>query len=198
MQAIMGGKKCKTPSENIMQSRERKRHCLSPKNMDFRFRSIKYQRNSLLKRRMSSLSIMNSLRRRWKQSISSFRTRPGPVLSIGEGELAVMTYTSAVDKMKVFSAFIREGLENGDLVDCGYPDEESETFRAKLKEYGIDVEKYEREGALVLEVYLSGTCQTVNLTRKERSGGGLRRGLRLRGRDISISERLKTLVISPF
>jgi hypothetical protein len=97
------------------------------------------------------LSIMNSLRRRWKQSISSFRTRSGPVLSIGEGELAVMTYTSAVDKMKVFSAFIREGLENGDLVDCGYPDEESETFRAKLKEYGIDVEKYEREGALVLD-----------------------------------------------
>jgi KaiC/GvpD/RAD55 family RecA-like ATPase len=73
------------------------------------------------------------------------------VLSIGEGEMAVVTYTSAVDKMKVFSAFIREGLENGDLVDCGYPDEESETFRAKLKEYGIDVEKYERKGALVLD-----------------------------------------------
>jgi KaiC/GvpD/RAD55 family RecA-like ATPase len=65
--------------------------------------------------------------------------------------MAVATYTSAVDKMKVFSAFIREGLENGDLVDCGYPDEESETFRAKLKEYGIDVEKYERKGALVLD-----------------------------------------------
>jgi len=73
------------------------------------------------------------------------------VLSIGEGEVAVVTYTSAVDKMKVFSAFIREGLENGDLVDYGYPDEESETVRAKLKEYGIDVEKYEREGALVLD-----------------------------------------------
>jgi hypothetical protein len=71
------------------------------------------------------------------------------VLSIGE--VAVVTYTSAVDKMKVFSAFIREGLENGDLVDYGYPDEESETVRAKLKEYGIDVEKYEREGALVLD-----------------------------------------------
>jgi hypothetical protein len=65
--------------------------------------------------------------------------------------VAVVTYTSAVDKMKVFSAFIREGLENGDLVDYGYPDEESETVRAKLKEYGIDVEKYEREGALVLD-----------------------------------------------
>ncbi|NIR86532.1 hypothetical protein GWO13_02740, partial [Candidatus Bathyarchaeota archaeon] len=71
-------------------------------------------------------------------------------LNIKEGELAVVTYTSAVDKMKVFSAFIREGLENGDLVDYTYPDEEAETVRAKLKEHGIDVEKYERKGALVL------------------------------------------------
>jgi len=94
---------------------------------------------------------MNSLRRTWKRSISSFKAKPGPVLSIKEGEVAVVTYTSAVDKMKVFSAFILEGLENGDLVDYGYPDEESETVRAKLKEYGIDVEKYEREGALVLD-----------------------------------------------
>jgi len=70
------------------------------------------------------------------------------LLNIGEGEQVVVTYTSAVDKMKVFSAFIHEGLENGDLVDYGYPDEESETFRAKLKEHGIDVEKYEREGSL--------------------------------------------------
>jgi len=65
--------------------------------------------------------------------------------------VAVVTYTSAVDKMKVFSAYILEGLENGDLVDYGYPDEESETIRAKLKEYGIDVEKYEKKGALVLD-----------------------------------------------
>jgi len=71
-------------------------------------------------------------------------------LNIKEGETAVVIYTSAVDKMKVFSAFIREGLENGDLVDYTYPDEEAETVRAKLKEYGIDVEKYERKGALVL------------------------------------------------
>ncbi|MGD8543765.1 MAG: MEDS domain-containing protein [Candidatus Bathyarchaeota archaeon] len=71
-------------------------------------------------------------------------------LNIKEGELVVVTYTSAVDKMKVFSAFIREGLENGDLVDYAYPDEESETVRATLKEHGIDVEKYERQGALVL------------------------------------------------
>jgi len=61
-----------------------------------------------------------------------------------------MTYTSAVDKMKAFSAFIRQGLENGDLVDYTYPDEESETIRTKLKEHGIDVEKHERNGTLFL------------------------------------------------
>ena len=79
--------------------------------------------------------------------LNKARTR----INIKEGEQVVVTYTSAVDKMKVFSAFVREGLENGDLVDYGYPDEESETVRAKLKEHGIDVEKYEREGALVLD-----------------------------------------------
>jgi predicted transcriptional regulator len=71
-------------------------------------------------------------------------------LNIKEGEMVVVTYTSAMDKMKVFSAFIREGLENGDLVDYTYPDEEKETVRAKLKENGIDVEKYEKKGALNL------------------------------------------------
>jgi len=71
-------------------------------------------------------------------------------LNIKEGEMVVVTYTSAMDKMKVFSAFIREGLENGDLVDYTYPDEEKETVRAKLKENGIDVEKYGKKGALNL------------------------------------------------
>jgi len=98
-----------------------------------------------------SLSIKDSLQRRWKRSISSFRAKPAPVLSIREGEVAVVTYTSVVDKMQVFSAFVREGLENGDLVSYGYPDEESETVRAKLKEHGIDVEKYERNGTLTMD-----------------------------------------------
>jgi len=67
-----------------------------------------------------------------------------------EGEIAVMLYTSAVDKMRAFSAFIREGLENGDKVDYTYPNDESETVRTTLKQYGINVEKYERNGALTL------------------------------------------------
>jgi len=74
----------------------------------------------------------------------------GPVLNIGEGESAILTYISATDKMKVFSTFMREGLENGDAVSYVYPDEESKTVRAKLTEHGIDVEKHEKDGALHL------------------------------------------------
>ncbi|MDH5438535.1 MAG: MEDS domain-containing protein [Candidatus Bathyarchaeota archaeon] len=71
-------------------------------------------------------------------------------IRLREGEVAVMLYTSAVDKMKILSTFIREELASGDMVSYKYPDEESETVRAKLREYGIDVEKYERNGTLRL------------------------------------------------
>jgi hypothetical protein len=67
-----------------------------------------------------------------------------------EGEVSIVTYTSTVDKMKIFSDFIREGLENGDLVDYTYPDSESETVRAKLERYGIDVKKKEKNGTLLM------------------------------------------------
>jgi len=53
--------------------------------------------------------------------------------------------------MKLFSTFIREGLDNGDKIEYDHPDEESETVRARLKEYGINVEKYEKKGALEIE-----------------------------------------------
>jgi len=100
---------------------------------------------------MPKLSIINSLRRRWKRSIPSDILKASPALNLGEGEVSLVTYTSAADKMKAFAAFIREGIVNGDLTDYTYPDEESETVRAKLKEHGIDVEKYERKGALLLK-----------------------------------------------
>jgi len=99
---------------------------------------------------MPKLPIIDALRQRWKRSFPSDVLKIGPVLNVMEGDEIVVTYTSAVDKMKFFSAFIREGLENGDLVTYTYPDEESETVRAKLREHGIDVEKYEKSGALSL------------------------------------------------
>jgi len=92
----------------------------------------------------------------WKRSIPSDVLKVGPVLNLREGEAIIVMYTSIADKMKVFSAFIREGLENGDLVTYTYPDEESETVKVKLREYGIDVEKYEKEGALLLETLTEG------------------------------------------
>jgi hypothetical protein len=71
--------------------------------------------------------IEDFLRRMRKQP--SFQVETGPILSMQEGEVAVVTYTSAADKLKVFSAFIRDGLEAGDAVCYLYPDEESETVR---------------------------------------------------------------------
>jgi len=99
---------------------------------------------------MPDSSIIDSLQQKLKRSVSPFRVKPSPVLSLSEGAVAVMTYTPAADKMKIFSAFILEGLENGDMVNYNYPDDERETVRAKLKEQGINVEKYERNGALRL------------------------------------------------
>lgn len=99
---------------------------------------------------MSDLSLVDSLERLWKRSIFPSLTQAGSVLGLRGGDIGVMTYTSAADKMKVFSAFVREGLESGDMVDYTYPDEESDTVRARLKKYGVDVEKYERNGGLIL------------------------------------------------
>ena len=101
---------------------------------------------------MPSAAILDSLRQRWK-NLSSERTivsKAGPLLNIGEGEVALLTYTSSSDKMRIFSDYIREGLENGDFVDYTYPEDEKGTVRDKLKQYGIDVEKHEKNGALKL------------------------------------------------
>jgi hypothetical protein len=97
---------------------------------------------------MPKLPIIDASRQMWKPSIPSEALKAGSALNVREGEEVIVMYTSAANKMKVFSAFIREGLESGDAVWYTYPDEESETVRAMLKEQGVDVEKYERDGAL--------------------------------------------------
>ena len=99
---------------------------------------------------MPKLPIINSLRQKWRRSIPSGVLETAPVLNLMEGESIIVTYTSAADKMKIFSAFIREGLENGDAVIYFYPDEENENVRAKLKEHGIKVEEYEKDGTLFM------------------------------------------------
>jgi len=99
---------------------------------------------------MPKLSILDALQRRWKRSVQLNVLDSVSVLDFREGEQIVITYTSATDKMKVFSAFMREGLESDDAVFYVYPDEESGTVRANLKKHRIDVEKHERNGTLYL------------------------------------------------
>lgn len=76
--------------------------------------------------------IKNILRQRWKHSIASFRKDAETVLNMMEGEVAIATYTSSVDKMKIFSAYIHDGIECGDWIFCLYPDEECKIVKAKL------------------------------------------------------------------
>ncbi len=99
---------------------------------------------------MPKLSFIDSLLRRGKRSIPSDTFETASLLNLSEGDEILMTYTSAVDKMKFFSAFIREGLEKGDAVWYTYPDEESAIVRAELRKYGINVEKHEKNGSLHL------------------------------------------------
>ena len=106
--------------------------------------------NDLAECATPNFSVIDSQKQRWKRSFPSSLLETGPVLDVRERDSIIATYTSAADKMKVFSAFIREGLESGDAVVYTYPDEESETVRAKLEEYGIDVEEYEKDGTLFM------------------------------------------------
>jgi len=93
---------------------------------------------------------IDSLLRRRKRPVSSDVLKTGAVLNISEGETAFLTYTSAVDKMRVFATFIQKGLESGDSVDYFYPDKESPIVRAKLKEHGVLVEECEKDGSLFM------------------------------------------------
>lgn len=99
---------------------------------------------------MPKLSFIDSLLRKGKRFIPSDTFETASVLNLSEGDEILLTYTSAVDKMKFFSAFIREGLENGDAVWYTYPDEESATVKGELKKHGINVEKHETNGSLHL------------------------------------------------
>jgi len=74
-----------------------------------------------------------------------------PVGLVREGEAAIVLYTPSVDKMRAFSAFIREGIVNGDRIAYIYPDEESEFVRFNLAKYGVDVDKYEKDGTLFMK-----------------------------------------------
>lgn len=100
---------------------------------------------------MSNLSGIDFQREVLKHHVPSDLLKVGPVLNVREGEESIAMYTSATDKMKIFSTFVRQGLENGDSIEYIYPDEESETVRAEFEKYGIDVEEYEEDGSLYMK-----------------------------------------------
>lgn len=115
------------------------------------------------------------LKSKWRRSVPSFGAMSESALSISEGELAVITYTSAADKMKAFSAFIRQGLENGDRVFYTFPDEEKATVRKRLIQNGIDPgrgEKGEKSGSLILRsssehYFVNGVFDKKNVIGRE-------------------------------
>jgi hypothetical protein len=73
-----------------------------------------------------------------------------PSLRLREGEHLVVFYTKKVDKWKLFSMYIQQGLSEGDRVIYAYSNVDSEIVKAKLNEHKIDVGKHEKNGSLVL------------------------------------------------
>ena len=91
--------------------------------------------------------------------LESFFEKVHPSFPFSGGESVLFTYTSKIDKMKMFSTLIWEGLTAGNRVIYKYPDNEDTVVRKKLKEHGVNVEKHERDGSLILttlsQFYLS-------------------------------------------
>jgi len=91
--------------------------------------------------------------------LEGFFEKLRPSVSFGGGEVVLFTYTPNTDKMKMFSTLIWEGLTGGNKVIYKYPDNEDKAVREKLKEHGVDVEKREKDGSLILttlsQFYLS-------------------------------------------
>ena len=81
---------------------------------------------------------------------SLIKTDRCPSLDMGEGDHLVVFYTGKVNKWGIFSAYIHQGIRKGDRVIYAHSDIDADNVRAKLKEQGIDVEKHERNGSLVL------------------------------------------------
>jgi len=102
---------------------------------------------------MPESRIIDSPRHRRKRSVPYGVLKIDSALRLKEGELIVAVYTSesALYKIKSFLAFVQDGLESGDAVNYVYPDEESLTVWAMLKDAGIDVEQYKRDDTLRLE-----------------------------------------------
>jgi len=73
-----------------------------------------------------------------------------PRISLGEGAHVMALYTPKADKFRVFSAYIHEGLMDGDKVAYIFPDPDAEVVKRVLREHEVDVENYVKNGSLIL------------------------------------------------
>ena len=73
-----------------------------------------------------------------------------PTIRVSEGEHVLLLYSSQTDKMRVFLPYVQAGLMEGDRVVYVHPDEEESMIRKRLTEYGVNVEKHEKDGSLRL------------------------------------------------
>lgn len=73
------------------------------------------------------------------------------VRDIRGGEHGVMFYTSKEDMRKIHFAFVKSGLENSWGVVYAAPGSYSNELRKEMENYGIDVNKYEEDGSLVIQ-----------------------------------------------
>lgn len=73
------------------------------------------------------------------------------VRDVREGEHGVMFYTSIEDMRKIHFAFVKSGLENNWGVVYAAPASYSEDLRKGMENYGIEVNKYEKDGSLVIQ-----------------------------------------------
>jgi len=96
------------------------------------------------------MSSLVSLFRRKKGSVVANLIKPSPILKLNEGEVVILTYTQATDKLKVLATYIAEGIKNGDRIFYVYPHEDNEKVRSALSMYGFNVDTCENNGTLYL------------------------------------------------
>jgi hypothetical protein len=72
----------------------------------------------------------------------------------------VLFYTDTEDRDKVLSAFLKAGLDKGEAVSYICSEQSPEQTKQSLQAFGIDAEKYERNGALKIIDY--SECFIIN------------------------------------
>jgi hypothetical protein len=87
-------------------------------------------------------------------SMSERRVKVPPtqyVSNLDAGEHGILFYTSIDEMRNIHFAFVKSGLENNWGVIYAAPGSYSEELRNAMQSYGIDTNKYEENGSLVIQ-----------------------------------------------